>query len=100
MTLPDWLPQDLSHAKFEIIGPRFKLTGSDNNPGIAIMDFTEVLDTNDPPGYILSRARIDAEHARGSRLTWEVVWLREVVAQRRYEERQATRMSRFNKEDT
>ena len=92
--LPSWLPQDLSNAKLETIGPRLKLTGQNADPDVSLGEFLDVVWIL-PPGYVLSRARIDAEHARGKRLTWEVVWLKAEVAERRYQEKQATRMSRY-----
>lgn len=95
MDLPDWLPSDLSNAKLETIGPRLKLTGHAAHPHIAVEDFQDVLERSYPPGYILSRASIEAEHSRGKRLRWEVVWLKEEVAARRYAEKQAIRMSRY-----
>ena len=93
--LPGWLPLDLSNAKLETIGPRLRLRGHAADPGNALHDYRSVLLFADPPGYVLSRASVEAEHARGKRLSWEVVWLREEVATRRYEEKQAMRLSRF-----
>ena len=92
MDLPDWLPKNLLNAKLETVGPRIKLRGHASDPDIAVEEYREVLDCLDPPGYILSRASIDADHGRGKRLCWEVVWLREEVAERRY---QAKQLSRF-----
>ena len=85
--LPKWLPEGLDSAKLETIGPRLKLTGRDANPMSALEDFMVVVDFADPPGYILSRASIEAEHSRGGRLCWEVVWLKEEVAERRYQDK-------------
>lgn len=99
MDLPDWLPKDLSHAKLETLGPRLKLTGKHADPDMAVGDFSDVVMHFWPPGYVLSRASIEAEHARGKRLCWEVVWLREEVAQRRYDEKQSKRMSRYIHEE-
>ena len=99
MDLPDWLPFDLSNAKLETVGPRLKLRGHASDPDCALHDYRSVLMFGRPPGYVLSRASIEAEHARGKRLCWEVVWLREEVAERRYEEKQAKRMSRFIHEE-
>ena len=98
-SLPVWLPRDLSNPKFEVLGPRFRLKGHANHPDIAVEDFQDVLEHSDPPGYILSRANIEAEHSRGGRLCWEVVWLKAEVAERRYQEKQAARLSRFNQEE-
>lgn len=98
---PKWLPTDLSHPKLEYLGPRIKLTGKDADPDVALTDYLDVVDLSCPPGFVLSRASIEAEHARGKRLCWEVVWLKAEVAERRYEAKQATRMSRFiNQEAT
>ena len=93
--LPSWLPDYLSNPKLNTIGPRFKLRGSCADPMTARSDFTAVILFYWPPGYILSRASIEAEHSRGGRLCWEVVWLKEEVAERRYQDKQAARMSRF-----
>jgi len=93
--LPSWLPEDLSHAKLETIGPRLRLRGRDADPIVALQDYLDVLDHSQPEGYVLSRASIEAEHARGDRLQWEIVWLKQFVAQRRREEKQAARLSRF-----
>lgn len=93
--LPDWLPKDLSHAKLETTGPRLRLRGRDADPVVALEDYLDVLEHAKPPGYVLSRAQIEAEHKRGKRLNWEIVWLREYVAERRYEEGQAELLSRF-----
>ena len=98
-SLPEWLPRDLSNPKLETIGPRFRLRGSATDPNVAAGDFADVATMFCPPGYILSRAQIEAEHARGKRLCWEVVWLREEVAERRYQDKQAARLSRFNLEE-
>ena len=93
--LPTWLQAGLTNPKVETIGPRIRLRGHSPYPNEALEDFYDVLACDGPPGFVLSRASIEAEHARGKRLNWEVVWLREEVAERRYEERQATRLSRF-----
>ncbi len=98
MDLPDWVPQGLGGVKIETIGPRLKLTGRHSDPTKALLDFTWSAELI-PPGFVLSRASIEAEHARGKRLCWEVVWLREEVAQRRYDEKQAKRMSRYIHEE-
>lgn len=98
--LPDWLPQDLINAKLDTIGPRLRLRGHAADPDNALHNYRSVLLFGCPPGYVLSRASIEAEHARGKRLCWEVVWLKEEVAERRYQERQNTRLSRFNHEET
>ena len=100
MALPDWLPKDLSHAKLETIGPRLKLRGAASNPDVALTDYQDVLELFNPPGFVLSRASIEAEHARGKRLCWEVVWLREEVAERRYQQSQEKLMSRFAHKET
>ncbi len=92
MDLPDWLPGGLANPTLETIGPRIRLRGKEADPCVALDDFLEVVGGEDPPGYVLSRASIEAEHARGKRLCWEVVWLREEVAQRRYDEKQSKRM--------
>lgn len=99
MDLPDWMLKGLTCPKLETIGPRIKLRGHSPNSAVAMEDFQDVLEHSDPPGYVLSRASIESEHARGKRLCWEVVWLREEVAQRRYDEKQAKRMSRFAHEE-
>lgn len=93
--LPSWLPSDLSNAKLETVGPRLKLTGHAASPSTSVEDYLDVIEHSDPPGYILSRASIEGEHARGKRLCWEVVWLKAEVAERRYQDKQAARMSRF-----
>ena len=96
MALPDWVPFGMiKDVKLETIGPRLKLRGKHADEEVARHDFTYVIDHTTPPGYVLSRASIEAEHARGKRLCWEVVWLREEVAERRYQQSQEKLMSRF-----
>ena len=68
MDLPEWLPSDLSNAKLETVGPRLKLRGHAPHPLIALEDYIDVLEHVDPPGFILSRASIEAEHPRCKRL--------------------------------
>ena len=51
-------------------------------------------------GYVLSRVRGGVEHSRGgNRFTWQVLWITEEEAARRYQEKQATRMSRYAQEE-
>lgn len=100
MALPDWLPHDLNNAKLETVGPRIKLRGHDAEPDRALHNYRSVLLFGRPPGYVLSRSSIEAEHGRGKRLCWEVVWLREEVAERRYKQSQEKLMSRFAHEET
>lgn len=88
--LPDWLLKGLSNPKLETVGPRLRLRGHDADPKVALGDLLQMARVV-PPGYVLSRASIEAAHARGKRLFWEVVWLKEEVAERRYQERQAAR---------
>lgn len=93
--LPEWLPADLSNPKLETIGPIHRLRGRDADPEVAMGDFLEVVDLANPPGYIFSRAFIKAQHARGRRLTWEVIWTKKEEADQRYQDKQAARMSRY-----
>ena len=98
--LPDWMLKDLTNPKLETVGPRIKLRGRAANSAVAMEDYLDVLEHSDPPGYTLSRASIEAEHSRGGRLCWEVVWLKAEVAERRYQEKQAARLSRFTREES
>jgi len=93
--LPEWLQKGLTNPKCETIGPRIRLRGHSPNQAVSMEDFLDVLEGIDPPGYVLSKACIKAEHARGRRLCWEVVWLLETEANRRYQDKQAARMSRY-----
>ena len=97
---PDWMLKDLTNPHIDTPGPRIRLRGQASNPTVALEDFRDVLEHSDPPGYVLSYANLEAEHSRGKRLTWQVVWLREEVAERRYQEKQAALMSRFTQEES
>jgi len=68
-----------------------------SHPGVyeGRWDLTRVLQDGRPPGHSLAKVTGVVEHSRGHRFTWQVLWVTSVEAERRYQEKQAKRMSRF-----
>jgi hypothetical protein len=113
--LPEWVkelglkgriqydePLDLSRP---VATTLIRLRGSHPHTATGACALADVLDLADdymPEGYRLSHVSGGVEHARGHRFTWLVTWIKNEVAERRYQDKQAARMSRFthNEEGT
>ena len=99
MALPDWLPKDLSHPKYDELGNRLRIRGSNLCPDRALYDLCCVLSTPAPEGYQFSKSQADVEHKNSRRLSWSVTWIRTLVAEAHWSRERAARMSRFIHEE-
>ncbi len=101
--LPDWVQALELGGKVQYDEPpdTIRLRGSHVDDMQGALQLSIVLEEGYyQEGYIISRVRGGTEHSRGGhRFTWQVLWITEEVAERRYQEKQATRMSRYAQEE-
>lgn len=78
------------------------LKGSHRMSSHGAWDLGFTLASPGPPGHCLANVKGAVEHKRGDRFTWQVLWIKNEVAERRYQDKQASRLSRFthNEETT
>ena len=98
--LPEWVKALNLKSKIKYDEPPGMVFLQGSSAGIAEgrLDLSSVLSEGWAPGYRLSRVSGGVEHSRGHRFTWRVTWITAEEAERRYQEKQAARMSRFANE--
>jgi len=100
--LPEWVKalQLEGRVRYDEFSSTIRLKGSNSFCHKGASDLATVLDQAAPPGYRISKVSGAVEHERGHRFTWTVIWLNAEEAERRYQDKQAARLSRFNHEET
>jgi len=97
--LPSWV-KELGlegHIRCDEYEDLIRLKGSHKDPDDGTGDLIQALRCPDPAGYRLSYVNAKVEHKRGRRFGWMVTWIKNEVAERRYQEKH--RMSRFTREE-
>lgn len=89
--LPEWV------KALRLKSPRYgeRESGVIYLKGSGTLDLGCLLVAPWPPGYRLAKVNGTVEHKRGDRFTWQVLWVKEEVAERRYQDKQAALLSRY-----